>query len=87
MSLSSLYQQNIIKYYQRLLANHLKVQFTVMNMKEKSEKIEANEYRLFLKSIFVDVNRIFMLIYLNIDNDAERFKAPRNYLPRITFKN
>ena len=46
--------------------------------KTKSEnKNMTNEYRYFLKSNFVEVNRLFVLIYSNQLNDSKRFKTRR----------
>ena len=36
----------------------------------------------FLKSNFVRVNRLFLLTYLNRNNDVERFNARKYYLPK-----
>ena len=47
----------------------------------------ANEYRYFLESNFVGVNRLFVLIYLNQDENAERFKGKRYYLPKGVINN
>ena len=44
--------------------------------KTKSENKNAtNEYRYFLKSNFVEVNRLFVLVYTNEANNAKRFNA------------
>ena len=49
----------------------------------KSEnKNTTNEYRCFLKSDFVGINRLFVLVYTNGDDNAKRFKAKRYYLPK-----
>ena len=49
--------------------------------KTKSEnKNTANEYRYFLESNFVGANRLFVLIYLNRNNDIKRFNTQRYYL-------
>ena len=46
--------------------------------KTKSEnKNMTNEYRYFLKSNFVEDNRLFVLIYSNQLNDSKRFKTRR----------
>ena len=47
-------------------------------------KTTTNEYRYFLESNFVGVNRLFVLLYLNRDNDVKQFKNGRYYLPKIT---
>ena len=52
-----------------------------MNIKQESEnKNIVNEYRYFLKSNFAGVNRLFVLIYLNKDNNAKNYKAQRHNL-------
>ena len=47
----------------------------------------TNEYRYFLKSNFVGVNRLFVLVYSNEFNNAKRYKAQRYYLPKGIIKN
>ena len=48
------------------------------------KKNPTNEFRYFLKSNFGGVNKLFMLIYLNTDNDVKGVK--RRYLPKGIFK-
>ena len=56
--------------------------------KTKSEnKITANEYRYFLELNFDRVNKLFVLIFLNRDNDVKRFKTRKCYLPKGIIKN
>ena len=56
--------------------------------KTKSEnKIATNEYRYFLKSNFVGVNRLFVLVYTNEYVHTKRFKTRRYYLPKGIIKN
>ena len=50
-------------------------------------KSTTNEYRYFLKSNFVGVNRMFVLVYSNVDDIAKRYKARRYYLPKGIIKN
>ena len=46
--------------------------------KTKSEnKNKTNEFRYFLKSNFVGVNRLFVLIYSNQDENAKKFKVKK----------
>ena len=46
--------------------------------KTKSEnKNTANEYRYFLESDFVGVNRLFLLAYSNQDANAKKFNTRR----------
>ena len=55
----------------------------VFEYKTKSEnKNTTNEYRYFLESSFVGVNRLFVSVYSNQDSDSKRFKAKRYYLPK-----
>ena len=56
--------------------------------KTKSEnKSMTNEYRYFLESNIVGVNRLFVLIYLNPDANSKRFKTQRYYLPKAIVEN
>ena len=55
--------------------------------KTKSEnKNKTNEYRSFLKSKFVWVNRLFVLIYSTQDENAKEFKVRSYYLPKGSIK-
>ena len=47
----------------------------------------TNEYRYFLKSNFEDVNRLFVLVYSNQDDNAEKYKTRSYYLPKGIIKN
>ena len=40
-----------------------------------------------MESNFVGVNRLFVLVYLNRDNDVKRFKTRRYYLTKGRIKN
>ena len=56
--------------------------------KTKSEKKNTtNEYIYFLKSHFVGVNRLFVLVYTNQDTNAKGFKTRRYDLPKGIIKN
>ena len=56
--------------------------------KSKSEnKNMTNEYRYFLESNFVGVNRSFVSVYSNQDVDFKRFKTQRQYLPKKILDN
>ena len=56
--------------------------------KTKSEnKNKTNEFRYFLESNFVWINRLLVLIYSVHDGNAKRFKAKRYYLPKGIIKN
>ena len=50
-------------------------------------KSTENEYRYFLKSNFVKVNRLFALVYTNKSNNAKRFNARKYYLSKGTIDN
>ena len=57
-------------------------------VKTKGEnKNKANEFRYFLESNFLGVNRLFALVYTNEDVDPKAFKAKRYYLPKSIIKN
>ena len=44
--------------------------------KTKSEdKNTTNEYKYFLELNFVEINRLFVLTYLSMDDNAERYKT------------
>ena len=56
--------------------------------KTKSENENTtNEYRYFLQSNFVGVNRLFVLAYSNQDAGSKRFKTRKYYLPKCIIKN
>ena len=42
----------------------------------------TNKCRYFLESNSVGVNRLFVLVYLNQENDSKRFKAKKYYVPK-----
>ena len=50
-------------------------------------KSTENEFRYFLKSNFVKVNRLFALVYTNKSNNAKRFNARKYYLSKGTIDN
>ena len=55
--------------------------------KTKSEnKIAINEYRNFLESNFLELSLLFVLVYLNRENNVKRFKAQIYYLPKGIIK-
>ena len=55
--------------------------------KTKSEnKATANEYRYVLESNFLGVNRLFVLVYLNRNNDVKWFITRRYYLQKDIIK-
>ena len=56
--------------------------------KTKSENINTtNEFRYILKSNFVGVNKLFVLVYANHGDNAKRFNAQKYYLPKVIIKN
>ena len=42
----------------------------------------TNEYRYFIESNFVGVNILFVIVYLNEDDNTKRFKTQRYYSPK-----
>ena len=54
---------------------------------KSNNKNTTNELRYFLKSKFVKVNRLFVLVYTNHGNNAKRFNARKYYLPKGIIKN
>ena len=50
-------------------------------------KNTTNYYKYFLKSNFVGVNRLFVLVYANEANNTKRFNAQKYYLPKGIIKN
>ena len=50
-------------------------------------KNTTNEYRYLLKSNFVRVNKLFVLVYSNQNDNSKRFKAKRYYLPKGIINN
>ena len=56
--------------------------------KTKSEnRNTTNNYRYFLQSNFVAVNRLFALVHSNEDDGSKRFNTRRYYLPKSLTKN
>ena len=51
---------------------------------KSGNKNTTNEYRYFLESCFLGLNRLFVLVYSNQDNNAKRFKSQRYYFNVIT---
>ena len=52
-----------------------------------SNQIKYSKIKYFLKSNFLGVNRLFVLVYANVDDNAKRYKARRYYLPKGVIKN
>ena len=58
-----------------------------MNIKQKSDnKKTAKKYRYFLESNFVGANGLYVFVYSNQDDNAERFKTRRYYFPKCILK-
>ena len=53
---------------------------------KSDNKNMTNEYRYCLKPNFVEVNRLFVLVYTNEDDDSKRFTAKIYYLPKSIIK-
>ena len=87
MFLLLLYQQETIKNYQNVLAKDFKDQFIGMNIKQKVRiKIQQmNSDKI--KSNFVGVNRLFVLVYTNQGDNAERLDGQKYYLSKGITKN
>ena len=62
----------------------MKDQFIGIN---SENKITTKEYRYYLESTFVGVNRLFFLVCSNQDPDSKRFKTKRYYLPKGIINN
>ena len=76
MFLLSLYQQKTIE--RSVYWNEYKT---------SENKNTTNDYRYFLESNFVGVNRLFTLVYSNAGNDAKRYNAKNYYLLKGIIKN
>ena len=46
----------------------------------------TNEFRYFLKSNFVRVSRLFVLVYPNRNDNSKRFETRKYYLPKGIIK-
>ena len=65
----------------------MKDQFFGMNLKQKVRiEYTTNEYRYFLESNFVEINR-FALDYSNQDDISKRFKTQRYFSPKRNIDN
>ena len=55
--------------------------------KTKSEtKTTTNEFRYFLESNCIEINRLFKLVHLKRGYDVKRFKTRRHCLPKVIIK-
>ena len=73
----------------KLLSKGFKRSICWNEYKTNSEnKNIANKYKYFIESTFVGVNRLFVTIHLNRDNDVKQFKAQsiiyQKVLSRVT---
>ena len=72
----------------KLLGNGFERSVYWNKYKTKSEnKNTTNEYRYFLESNFVGINRLFVLVYTNQDGASKIFKTGRYYRPKGIIKN
>ena len=56
--------------------------------KTKSDNINTtDEFRYFLELNFVEVNRLFVVVYRNEPNNSKRFNARKYYLSKVIIKN
>ena len=68
--------------YQNFLAEDFKDQFIGMNIKQKVKmKIQQMNIDIFSNEIWV--NRLFVLVYSNQDDNSKKFKTRRYYLSEI----
>ena len=59
-----------------------------MNITQKdNNKNTTNDFRHFLESYLVGVNRLFVLVYTNHDDNVARFNARKYYLPKGILNN
>ena len=66
-----------------LLSRGFDISFSWNEYKTKIEnKNTTNRYRYFFASNFIEVDRLFALVYSNQDNDPKRLKTRRYYLPK-----
>ena len=77
-----------IQKFSKLLSKGFERSVYWNKYKTKSEnKNTTNEYRNFLESNFVGVNRLFVLVYSNVDDSFKRFKTQRYHVPKGIIKN
>ena len=88
MLMSSLYQEETIKKLSKRVSKGFERSVHSDEYKTKSEnKDTTNEYRYFLESISFKVNRLFVLVHSNKDDNSKRFKTRRYHLPKGIIKN
>ena len=71
-SLLSLYQQKTTEDYQNFKGFERSV-FWNENKTKSENKNTTNEYRYFLESNFVGVNKLYVLVYSNANDNAKRY--------------
>ena len=77
-----------MRNYQNFLAKDLKDQCTGMNIKQKLRtKIQQMSINIFSNQNYVEVYRLFILVYSCQDDDAKKFKTQGYYLPKGVIKN
>ena len=54
---------------------------------KSGDKNKTNKFRYFLESNFIGINRLFVLVYSNRNDDVKRFNAKRYYLTKGIIKN
>ena len=59
----------------------------ISDNKDSDNKDTIDEIRFFLESNFVEVNRLFVLVYSSKYDPYKRFKAKRYYLPKEIINN
>ena len=84
LTLSAKYNQKLSK----LLSKGFKRSVYWNKYETKSEnKNMRNKFRYFVESNFLGVNRLFVLVYLNWNNDIKRSNTFRCYIPKGIIKN
>ena len=66
--------------------DNLRDQFIGMIIKQAENKNTTNEFRYFLETNFVGINRLFVLVYPNRNDNVKRFNARKHYLPKGVIK-
>ena len=78
----------LAKDNKKLLSKGFERSVYLNEYKTKSQNRNTiNRYRYFLESNFVGVNRLFVLVYSNQDDNANRYGARRQYPPKGIIQN
>ena len=65
----------------------MKDQCIGINIKQKSgNKNTTNEHKYFIESNLVEINRLFVLVYSNVDDNAKRCKSREYFSPKGVIK-